>query len=150
MSKGNQIINVVVKIPFDHDVHHGIKDGAFLHSRFRGRGFDITFYFFRDFFHAVHVDDLLPDFLLIVLDSSVRIHFTGIKIGHDLNVSFAEDVPFEDITERRLGVHREDKHLFPFFGQIIGCCRGKGGLAESPLSPVHDISPVRVFIKNLR
>ncbi len=143
MAQRNQVIDVVVIFSTDHDIDHRIKNGAFFHGWFGSGGLNIVFNFFRHFLQAVHISDLLADFILIIFDAPVGIDFLGIQVRHDLNRSFAEDIAFEDIRKAGLRINRKYQHFIALFGQPIGGGGAEGGFSQAAFAAKHQVAPVR-------
>ncbi len=147
MAQGDQIVDVVVVPSLDNDVHHLVEDRALLHRRLRRRRLDVAFDLLRDFVHPVHVEDLLADLLLVRLHPLVRVDLLGVEVGYDFRGALPEDVLFENVAERRLGIDGKNEDLLPLLREVISRCRRKSGLAEAAFASEHDVSPVRVLLK---
>ncbi len=77
MPEGDQVVNIVVIFGADDDIHHLVKDGALFHRRFGCCSLDVALDLLRDFVQAVHIKDLLADFVLIFLDVLIGINLLG-------------------------------------------------------------------------
>ena len=97
--------------------------------------------------HAVHVEDLLADLLLVGPDALVGVHLLGEEVGHDLDRALAEDVALEDVAQRGLGVHREDQHPVALLGQVVAGGGREGGLAQAALAAEHDVAAVGMLFE---
>jgi hypothetical protein len=141
MAERNQIIDVVVVVTADHDVHHRVEDRRLLHRRL-GRGcLDVVLNLFRHFLQAVHVEDLLADFVLVVLDVAVGVDLLGVKVVHHLYRALAEDVLLKNVAERRLRVHGKHQHLVALLRQPEGGRGRESGLSQSAFAAEHDVAP---------
>ena len=142
MAQGNQVIDVIIVTAFDDDIDDFIEYRTFLHGRLCRCSLDIALDFFGYLGQAIHVEDLLPDLLLVFLDPSISVYLLGIKVRHDLHSPFSKDITLENIAQGSLGVDGENQHPMSLLGEIIGCGRGKGGLAQTPLSSKHNVPTV--------
>jgi len=149
MAQRHQVVDIIVVVGADHNIHNSVKDGALLHGWLGSGGLDIILDLFRHLLQAVHVQDLLPDFILVFLDSLVSIDLLGVEVGHDLDRPLAKDVSLKDVREGGLGVHGKDQAPVPLFCQPVGCSRGKGRLAQSAFATEHDIAAFGAFFKSL-
>ena len=147
MPQGHEVVDVVVVPPLDDDVHHLVEDRALLHRRLGRRRLDVAFDLLGDLLHPVHVQDLLADLVLVGLHPLVRVDLLGVEVGHDLRGALPEDVLFEDVAERRLGIDGKYQDLLPLFCQVVGRRRRKGGLAEAAFASEHDVASIRVLIE---
>ncbi len=150
MPQGDQVVNVVVVAALHHNVHHGVEDGALLHRRLGGGRLDVVLDLRGHLIQAIHVQDLAPDLLLILLDPAISVDLLGPEVGHDLHRALAEDVPLEDVREAGLGVDGEDQHLIALPGQPVSRGGGEGGLAQPALAAEHDVAALGVLPKQLR
>jgi len=53
------------------------------------------------------------------------------------------------VGQGSLGIHGEDQHAISLLGQVVGRCRGEGGLAQTSFSSKHDVPSVGVFGENV-
>jgi hypothetical protein len=97
----------------------------------------------------VHVGDLLPDLVLVVLDVAVGVDLLGVEVVHHLHRALAEDVFLEDVAQRRLRVHRKHQHLVSLLRQPECGGGGKGGLSQPALAAEHDVPPFLVRFESL-
>ena len=104
MPQGHQVVDVVIILGTDDNVHHGVKDGAFLHRWFSRRRLDIVLNLLGHLFHPVHIQDLLPDLILILPDALVSVDLLSIQVGHDLHRALPKDIALEDVRQGSLGV----------------------------------------------
>jgi hypothetical protein len=84
LTEGNEIVNVVVVVALHDHVHDGVEHCALLHRRLRARRLDVVLDLLRHCWHPVHVQDFLPDFLLVFPNVAVRVDLLGPEVFHDL------------------------------------------------------------------
>ena len=104
MAEGHEIVNVVIVVALDDNIDDGVEDGALFHGRFRRRRGDVAFDFFGHAIEAVHVENLLPDLVLIFPDASIGIDFLGPEVLDYRHRAFAEDVLLKNIRQAGLGI----------------------------------------------
>src|SRR6266851_9226047 len=92
MAEGDEVVDVVVVVALHHDVDDRVEDRRLLHRRLRRGSLDVVLDFLRDLLEAVHVDDLLADFLLIRLDVRVGVDLLRPEVLDDFDGALAEDV----------------------------------------------------------
>jgi hypothetical protein len=148
VAQGHQVVDVVVVLTAHDDVHHGVEDGALLHGRFSRGGLDVMLDLLWHFIQAVHVQDLVANFVLVFLDVVVGVNLLGEEIGHDLHRPLAEDVTLKDVGQRGLRVYGEDEDLVPLLCQPVGGGRREGGLAQPTFAAVHDVAAIGMLRKD--
>src|SRR5213076_3030092 len=109
VAQRDQVVDVVVVIALDDDIDDGVEDRALLHRRLRGGGRYVVVDLLRHLLEPVHVEDLLPDLLLVILDPPVGVDLLRPEVLHDRHRPLAEDVPLEDVRETRLWIDREQQ-----------------------------------------
>src|SRR2546427_2172483 len=148
VAERHQIVDVVVVVAPDDDVDDGVEDRALLHRGLRRGGRDVVVDLLRHLLEPVHVEDLLPDLLLVVLDPPVGVDLLRPEVLHDRHGSLAEDVPLEDIRETRLRIDREQQDAFALLREPVGARGREGRLAQPPLAPEHDVPPIRLALEH--
>jgi hypothetical protein len=149
VAEGDQVVDVVVVVALDDDVDDRVEDRALLHRRLGAGGLDVVLDLVGHLVQRVHVEDLLADLVLVVLDAAVGVDLLRPQVVDDLDRPLAEDVPLEDVGEARLGVHGEHQHLVPPPCQPPGGGRREGGLPEPALAAEHDVAPFGVAREHL-
>src|SRR5579872_1381801 len=98
VAERHEVIDVVVVITADYDIHDRVEDRRLFHRRLRRRRLDVVLDFFRHLLHAVHVNDLLPNLVLVGADMAVRVNFLGVQVVNDLDRALAVDILLEDVV----------------------------------------------------
>ena len=149
MAERHQVVDVVVVVAADHDVHHRVEDRRFLHGGL-GRGrLDVLLDLVRHLLHPVHVQDLLTDLALVLMDVAVSVDLLGVEVVDDLHRPLAEDVLLENVAQRGLRIHGEDQHLVPVLRQPESGRRRESGLTQPAFAAEHDVATVRVLFESL-
>ncbi len=147
MAKWHEVVDIVVVVALEDDIHHRVEDGALLHGRLSRRRLNILLDLLRNLLEAVHVQDLLPDLVLVGLDAAVGVDLLGPEVLGHLDRPLAEKVLLKDIREACLGIDREDEHLVPLAGQPVAGGGREGGLAQPAFAAKHDVAALRVALK---
>src|SRR5262249_46186628 len=143
----NEVVDIVVVVTLDNDVHYSVEDCALLHGGLRGGRGDVVVDLLRHPLEAVHVEDLLADLLLVVFDAPVGVDFLRPEVVHDRHGALAEDVLLEDVRQARLRIDREQQDALALAREPKRGRGGQGRLPEPALAPEHDVSSVRLTLE---
>src|SRR5581483_2883316 len=147
VAEWHEVVDVIVVVALEDDVDHRIEDGTLLHRWLGRRRLDVLLDLLRNLLEAVHIQDLLPDLVLVGLDAAVGIDLLSPEVFGYLDRPLAEKILLEDVGEARLRIDREDEHLVPLAGQPVAGGGGEGGLPQASLAAEHDVAALRMALE---